>query len=317
MLPILAPATCLFALMAPMPNPRTVDREVLAMGTRLQIHVEGPRAEAAAEGILAEIGRVEAACSTWRPDSAWSKLNAAGGCPVPMAPEWIQLLARAKGWSDRTQGAFDPVLMALLKAWGARAGGRVPPPRQLEEARAGSGAAHLELDPVAGTVRLRHRRAGIEEGAFLKGYALDNARNVAGELGNTRGWLDFGGQILAWGTALEVRIADPDFRRIPKVAIQLHNASMSTSGCSERGRHILDPRTGRPCEAWGTVSVVTASAFDADILSTALYVLGPEAGPEWADRHQVSALFLLKNGGLRTSSGFDALRPQILPGAHR
>jgi thiamine biosynthesis lipoprotein len=65
------------------------------------------------------------------------------------------------------------------------------------------------------------------------------------------------------------------------------------------------------------VSVVTASAFDADILSTALYVLGPEAGPEWADRHQVSALFLLKNGGLRTSSGFDALRPQILPGAHR
>lgn len=314
MLRVLAPAPCLLALISAPPQQ---DREVFAMGTRLKVHLQAAQTAAATEAILAEVERIEAACSTWRPDSAFSRINTADGRPVPLDREWIQLLVETREWNRRTQGAFDPVLMALLKVWGVREGGRMPGPDERSAAMEASGAALLELDEVAGTARLRHPNAGLEEGAFLKGYALDAGRRVALAMGVRNGWADLGGQILVWGTPKRVAIADPLKRGTGRASVLLTEGSLSTSGCSERGRHILDPRTGTPCEAWGSVSVVAPSGFDADVLSTALYVLGPEAGLAWAEAHHVPALFLPNHGNARMSSGFAALRPTFFHGDHR
>lgn len=316
MIRVLAPSSCLFALiMAPALSAQ--DREAFAMGTRLLLHLEAPARVEASEAILVEVDRIEAACSTWRPDSVWSRINAAAGGPVRVDPEWIHLLAQASDWSQRTQGAFDPVLMALLRAWGTRDGGRIPSTEERLEAQRASGVALLELDSTAATVRLLSSRAGLEEGAFLKGYALDAVRRKALALGVRQGWADFGGQILSWGTGKKVDIAGPKQRLAAKASVLLSDGSLSTSGCSERGRHILDPRTGLPCEAWGSVSVAAASALDADILSTALYVLGPEVGPAWAEANHVSALFLLNDGGVRMTPGFKALRPTFFNGVQQ
>lgn len=308
LLPFIAPIPVLLTLA----GPASLDREALAMGTRLVLHLEGPGARGAGEAALAEIQRIEAACSTWRPESAWSRLNGAQGAAFSLDPEWMTLLAKAKSWSLRTEGAFDPVLMSLIRAWGLREGGLRPDHAALEAARSASGGALLQLDAATHQARLGHPQAGIEEGAFLKGYALDRARLLARPLA-PRGWLDFGGQLLAWGRPLPVEIAHPLHRDRARVRLALADASLSTSGCSERGRHILDPRTGLPCEAWGSVSVVAASAFDADVLSTALYVMGPEEGLAWAARRQVAALFLLNDGGVRMSTRFEALRPALIP----
>lgn len=314
MLRVLVPAPCLLALIA---TPPTQDREVYAMGTRLKLHLEAADPVAAAEVVLAEVERIEAACSTWRSGSEWSRINVAGGRAVVVDPEWIRLLAQAKEWSRRTQGAFDPVLMALLKAWGLREGGLAPTTIDQAEARRASGATLLELDPLTSTLRLGSPQAGLEEGAFLKGYALDAVRRKAITQGAQNGWADLGGQLLAWGIPKKVDIADPVQRQTARASVLLSDASLSTSGCSERGRHLLDPRTGMPCEAWGSVTVVAASALDADVLSTALYVLGPEQGLAWASDHQVSALFLLNHGGARMSPGFAARHPTFIHGETR
>ncbi len=282
------------------------------MGTRLGIHLEGPAAQTAGEAALAEIRRIEAACSTWRPESAWSGLNGAQGTAFTLDPEWMTLLARAKAWHLWTEGAFDPVLMSLVRAWRLREGGRRPDHAALEAARRASGGDLLQLDAATHQARLGHPGAGIEEGAFLKGYALDRARLRAQPLAPC-GWLDFGGQLLAWGRPVPAGIAHPLHRDRARVRLTLADASLSTSGCSERGRHILDPRSGLPCEAWGSVSVVAASAFDADVLSTALYVMGPEQGLAWAARKEVAALFLFNDGGARMSPRFAALRPALIP----
>ena len=42
-----------------------------------------------------------------------------------------------------------------------------------------------------------------------------------------------------------------------------------------RWGHILDPRTGRPAPAWGSVTVVSADPLEADAMATALYIMGP------------------------------------------
>ncbi len=288
-----------------------LDRKVLAMGTELRLHLEG-RGDLgrASETALGESARIEAACSTWNRDSAWSHLNAARGAWVPLAPEWMDLLGQIKVWHRRTEGAFDPVLMALLQAWDIRQGGRTPNADVLAAARRASGQALLELDGERGAARLLHPGAGVEEGGFLKGYALDAMRRVAAV---PSGWIDFGGQVLAWGRPFRVGIADPQDRQKTRCTLVLADASLSCSGTSERGRHILDPRSGEPCPAWGSTAVVATDALSADVLSTALYVLGPETGPAWAEGHMVAAAFLLNDGSVRMTAAFRALRPTLMP----
>ena len=288
-----------------------MDRTVLAMGTELRLHLEGEGdLGRASEAALAETFRIEESCSTWNPASSWSGLNAAGGATVPLAAEWIRLLGRIQVWNQRTEGAFDPVLMALMRAWGIREGGRTPDPQTLAEARRASGSGLLVLDEQRGTARLLSPGAGVEEGGFLKGYALDGMRKAAGV---ASGWMDFGGQVLAWGAPLTVDIADPQDRRFARCRLVLLEASLSCSGPSERGRHLLDPRSGEPCPAWGSTAVVMADALSADVLSTALYVLGPDRGLAWAEGHGVAAAFLLNDGSVRTTGAFLSLHPTLIP----
>jgi thiamine biosynthesis lipoprotein len=201
--------------------------------------------------------------------------------------------------------------MALMQVWDIRhGGGRTPEAGVLAAARRAAGQALLELDRDHGRARLLDSDAGVEEGGFLKGYALDAMRRIAGA---PSGWIDFGGQVLAWGRPFSVDIADPRDRQKVRCTLSLAEASLSCSGTSERGRHILDPRTGEPCPAWGSTAVVAPDALSADVLSTALYVLGPEAGLAWAEGHAVAAAFLLNDGSIRMSPAFRALRPTLIP----
>jgi len=283
-----------------------LDREVLSMGTTLGIHLEGAprvRLQGTSSLLLEEVERIERACSLTREDSAWSRLNRAGGRTVNLADEWLELLERVGAWRDGAGGAFDPVLLALGRVGAAGQG-------TLAEARQASGFSLLRLDRSAGTARLAHPGAGLDGGGFIKGYALDAALKVARAQGVPSGWLDFGGQLLTWGRSRAVRVAAPGDRLRPRLALTLpEGASLSSSGCSERGRHLLDPRSGCPCPDWGAVAAVGASGLEAELLSTTLYVLGPDQGPPWAEAQGAAAAFLPHGGGVLATSALSALDP--------
>lgn len=276
------------------PAPARLERSVYAMGTRLSIDAEGPSDEVlrtATEAAFRESERIEAACSTWRADSSWSRLNRARGAEVPLDREWLELLSTILDFNRKTDGAFDPVLGAVLQAWGTRTGGRTPSAEELARARAASGARLLSLDLARGVARLGHPEAAVEEGGFLKGYALDRMAGVLLAAGVRDALLDFGGQLRVVGRPRSVSLAAPDDRHRATLSFLLGPGSLSSSGTSEHGRHILDPKSGVASPAWGSVSVVAPDGLTADVLSTALYVMGPERGRAWADAHQVAAVF--------------------------
>ena len=290
-------------------------REILAMGTRLSLRIEGATQEQlalASEAAFVECSRIESACSTWKPDSVFRRWNDAQGRVVSLDREWVELLDRARAWSRRSGGAFDPVLFRLLAAYGVREGGRAPSETELADARAASGARHLHLNFRSGSARLE-KGAGIEEGGFVKGYALDRMKDQLAHAGISSGLLDFGGQLLAFGKAVDVSIADPKDRTQPRFSVSLKDESLASSGLSEHGRHIVDPRNGLLCAEWGSVSVIAASALDADCLSTALYVLGPDEGLAWARKHHTAVIFLLNDGSVRMSPAFKSMSPVSLP----
>ena len=95
------------------------------------------------------------------------------------------------------------------------------------------------------------------------------------------------------------------------MSLRLTDVSASTTSQSERyveaaGErigHVLDPRTGQPVPAWGSVTVIARDPLVADILSTTLFVLGPVRAKEWAERlGEVGVLLLEERDGEVTPS---------------
>ncbi len=339
MIQILTAALLALSGLAPSPTASVaVEREAYLMGTLLRVSVEAPDHStglAAIERAFTEVQRLEDLLSTWRPDTELARLNAASvGAPFAASTELVGLLQEARRWRDATEGAFDPGLGVLIDAWDMRGAGRRPSPEELAAARGATGLVLFDVDAASGTVRRTREGAWIDSGAFGKGAALRGARVVLEDAGIRSALLDFGGQVLAIGlpagdSGWSVAVAHPARRSEPAAAIRIADASASTSGQSERGvelegcrvGHILDPRSGRPVPAWGSVTVVAADPLVADALSTGLFVLGPERALAWArDKSDVGVLVLAPTPeGLRAgwsgslASGDVELAPDVVP----
>lgn len=294
-------------LAAPAPAQVRVERLLSAMGTGLRIELEAPdrvAGLAASEAVAGAIEDAEALLSTWCEDTELERLNRAPvGQPVQLGAELAELLAQLDRLWRETGGAFDPAVGALVEAWDLRGAGRVPGREELERART---AARWELLRLEGSTATRlHGDLRLEEGGFGKGHGLDRAHTALGEVlaRGGSGRIDLGGQLLLLGPGPHtVRVADPRDRGRAVLELRVPAGSVATSGNSERAivvdgvhhGHLLDPATGRPCPDFGSVTVWSTSALRADVLSTALYVLGPRAGLAWAEEHtDVEALFLV------------------------
>lgn len=280
------------------------------MGTNLVITALAPDTRVAATAISAAFQAVRATddlLSTWRDDTELSKLNRAPpGTPLALSPALTALLEEVRHFTLATGGAFDPAVGALVEAYDLRGKGRLPDPGSLQAALEATGFHRFELDARKFVARRLHPSAWIDSGGFGKGAALRAAAQALRRHGIRAASLNFGGQVLVLGDASElslVAVAHPARRHQPVLALRVRNASVSTSGQSERPGHILDPRTGAQVAPWGSVTVVARDPLTADILSTALFVLGPDQAWKWANQQGEVAVLLLVD----TEAGLKAL----------
>ncbi len=282
-----------------------VERSVYLMGTRATLvtwasdRVTGRRE---LDRMLRVLERTEAELSTWREASWLSALNRQPVDRPWRAPASLcALVAELMSWHRATEGAFDPAIGTLVDAWGLRQGGRRPSEATIATAHRRSGLRHLALDEDRCDVT-RRGDVRLDAGAFGKGEALDRVTRRGRATGP---WLiDLGGQVAVSGAppfGWSVALAHPRQRHEAVREIRLTEGSLATSGGSERdGRvgsdrvgHIVDPRTGRPVSRVASVVVWHPRALVADVLSTALYVMGPDAGRRWAEARDVAACFIV------------------------
>ncbi|MGD2123424.1 MAG: FAD:protein FMN transferase [Gemmatimonadota bacterium] len=266
------------------------------MGTDAEIYLYAESGEAASElfqAAFAEIEAAEDALSIYSPTSEISRINQNAGVePVTTDPEVFHLIGLALDCSERTGGAFDITVGPLVEAWGFfRGGGRSPSPEELSAARANSGWKKVALDEGRRSVRFRVPGVELDLGGLGKGWALDRAARKLKGLGVEAALLGLGqSTYLAIGAPPDtegwvVSIPDPRSSTEAISTIRLRDRALSTSGNAERyfvldGRrlsHIIDPRTGRPAEGVEQVTVAALNATESDALSTALFVMGPQA----------------------------------------
>ena len=289
-------------------GPVEVERALYLMGTRATLAVQAPDRVVALrqlDRMVRSLEQTEATLSTWRQNTELGRLNRQPvGEPFEVGPDVCALWPILTRWHEETDGAFDPAVGALIEAWGLREGGRRPSATELKAAREVSGLNHFAFDSDSGACRVtRLAEITLDAGAFGKGEAL---RRLQADRENDLPWrVDLGGQVAVsvatrrpagWPAA----IAHPVRRGESVIDIVLDEGSLATSGASERAfsvggeriAHILDPRTGEALYRRESVTVWHQDPLVADLLSTALYVMGPEAGEHFAESHGLAVLFL-------------------------
>ena len=287
-----------------------VVRARYAMGTILEIEALGGESGEVEAGVAAAfraVDDVEARLSNWRPESEMSRANT--GRPISLSPATWGSLKRAFALARETGGAFDPTVGAVTRA----APGR-PRPDAV-------GWQKATLDPRGRTLSFAVSGGAIDTGGFAKGEALDRAVAALRSHGVEAARLNFGGQISLFGTSQRgagrrlssVAVAEPRTGSPRELGVfSAGDASVSTSGQSERPGHIVDPSTGAPVTFAGSVTVVADTGTRADALSTALFVLGPARGIEFADRRGIAALYVAPHG-----AGWQLVPSREFPGLRR
>jgi FAD:protein FMN transferase len=285
----------------------------VAFGASWRAHLVVPPGVAPTD--LLEAGRAELATletlfSPWSPTSELSRFNAAPPGTWALSQTLWEALLAALDLGDDTGGAFDPTIGALVDLWGFGPGGRrqllTPTPSEAEV------AAALEL---CGWTRLRlnrEARAAVQIGGMkldlsglAKGLAVERLSARLSAMGATSHLIDFDGDLKGRGLRPDARPWSIVLPTLPgpttrPTVVAAADVAVSTSTVFRKGfqhgarivSHLVDGRSGRAVDTdLVAVTVIHPNATRADALSTALMVMGPYEGPEWAEAFDVAALF--------------------------
>lgn len=275
---------------------RKAEETVFAMDTVMDLRIWGADAENAVDEIAALLNGLDQTWSATEADGIPARLNR-GDAVLTEAEQAV--LHRAEALSARTGGVFDPQLYALTRLWGFPTGEyHVPPEDEIRQAMAES---QWDL------------------GAVIKGYAGQAAVEILEDMDVNRAILNLGGNVQTYGekpdgTPWQIAIQDPnDSGGYLGVVSVTGTVSVVTSGDYQRYfeqdgiryHHILDPETGRPAASGlRSVTVICRDGMTADALSTALFVMGLDAGTAlWRSSDDFEAVFVRADGSVLATEG--------------
>jgi len=287
-----------------------------ALGTKVKFtvfHHEEKRANRAIDAALDKIEHVEQLMSLYRTDSQLSLLNRQGSLRNPH-PDLVTALKKSIDLSRRTWGAFDVTVQPLWKLYARHANSRtLPTEAEIGKVRQRMGWEYIRVKPEI----IYFDRPGMQVtlNGVAQGLAADLAQQALEEWGIENALID-AGEFNAIGSpeqrdSWHIGVQHP--RQLGSIAkTGLQGRCLSTSGdyaskfsddyCHH---HLLDPRTGLSPVKLSAVSVAAPTALEADSLSTALFVLGPEKAKEMAESMKgVDALFVSKSGDITATNGF-------------
>ena len=227
--------------------------------------------------VEAELARLEAIFSLYRPESFLSRLNQTGRLAAP-PHEMLELLSLAGAVHASTNGAFDPTIQPLWALF-AETHGHPPGTGVLTQALARTGWTNLRITPSE--VAFAQPGMALTLNGIAQGYITDRVAGLLRRRGFNNVLVDMGeivglGQ-RADGGAWQVGVSAPEGRIVRRTT--LSDRALATSSplgtMFEEGGvgHILDPRRGAPVAARDLVSVSADNAALADALSTAFCLM--------------------------------------------
>ena len=266
-----------------------------------------------------QLDEVVAQMSHWEDGSNLARYNKAPAGSWHVLPDaFAQVIACALQVARDTGGAYDPCAGALVNLWGFGArrrydqqGFQAPDAAGIEALLARGDLARVQFD-ARGQRLLQPGGVQLDLSSVAKGFAVDQLARSLDAQGLHHYLVEVGGELRGagakddgqpWWVALE---GVPEALGQHEAVVALHGLAVATSGDyrryysygARRASHTLDPRSGYPIgNDVASVTVIHPQCMRADALSTALSVLGPEAGMAFAEQRQLPARFLLRREG--------------------
>lgn len=192
-----------------------------------------------------------------------------------------------------------------------------------------SGAGE-EVEAVLGACAELHRDTGgafdvrasgrLDPSGYVKGWATERAARMLDAHGLRDFQINAGGDILVRGDAEQpgagwrIGIRHPHRADALAAVVELHDAAMATSAAYERGRHVIDPRTGAAAAGLDSVSVVATDLGHADAWATARLAAGPRGLDQLRGVGELEYLTICGES-LSHTAGFPLSDPSRAPGA--
>lgn len=142
-----------------------------------------------------------------------------------------------------------------------------------------------EVERGSGGAFDTHARGRLDPSGLVKGWSVERAAAMLQVAGARNFFIGAGGDVVVRGQPAprqrwRVGVRHPEVADRVAAVLAVANLAVATSGCYERGEHIVDPRTGRAPRGLLSVTVVGPSLTYADAFATAAFVMG-EAGVTW------------------------------------
>jgi thiamine biosynthesis lipoprotein len=287
--------------------PHVLARTYHAMGTDVVLTAYTASDKSAEEAFGAafdEIRRIERLMTDWewpgQPPSDVLRVNAgAGGQPVKVSDETLEVIAKSLEMSRASGGAFDITYAAMRGLWkfDEDLEKRVPPAAEIARRRRLINWRDVIVDRAGKTIKLRRKGMRLGLGGIAKGYAVDRASAVLRDFGLSNFMVQAGGDLYVSGQKgpanWMVGVRDPRGGLQDVIArMPIMDHAFSTAGDYERAfvldgkryHHIIDPKTGYPATASRGVTILAPNAFLADALDDAVFILGPQKGIALCDK---------------------------------
>ncbi|NQV56533.1 MAG: FAD:protein FMN transferase [Rhodospirillales bacterium] len=289
------------------------------MGTTYSVQIPHLPPNVQAENLDDEIAvileTVNQQMSTFRPDSELSRFNSApAGAWIEVSADTQTVATEALRVSRLSGGAFDPTIGPLVDLWGfgpENTSRNIPERARIDDVLQAIGYRNARTKSSPAVLGKSLDGIRIDLSGIAKGFGTDKVAEHLERLAVEYYLVEIGGEVRCRGYSRRgeiwrIGIERPDTAPgIVQRVVRLGGQALATSGDYRtfftqdgvRYSHLLDIRTGRPVDhGLASVTVIAPSAMQADAFSTALMVLGPEAGMDFARRQKIASYFITKTG---------------------
>lgn len=257
--------------------------------------------------------------SLWVPNSIISRVNN-NEKEVALDDYFTENFNLSIDIAEKTNGAFDPTVGSLVRAWGFGFDASKNVNKQIiDSILLFTGYAKVEMKQ--GELIKDDPRTTIDFNAIAQGFSVDllgeflESKNIGNYL------IDVGGEVKAkgqkpdgsfWRVGIEKPAQNREDSRSLKAVIELKNNSIATSGNYRkfyeedgiRYSHTIDPSNGYPVQhSLLSVSVLAATTAVADGYATAFMVMGLEKAKRYLNNNSdIEAFFIysVDSGNYRT-----------------
>ena len=225
--------------------------------------------------------------------------------------------------SQITGGSFDITIGPLVNMWGfgpTLKAHKIPTKDQIDSLLREIGFEKLIVDLQNNRIKKSRPNLYCDLSAIAKGYGVDAISAFIENFGIVNYMVEIGGEVRTKGLnqkneKWKIGISSPNNINLQKI-IELSGNAMATSGdylnyFEENGKrysHTINPHTGKPItHKLASITVISDKCEFADAIATAIDVMGPDEGYQFALVQKLPAFFIVRE----KENYFEKFTPQF------